>query len=209
MYKILITYSSLIIACIVVILAFITATTYTQLAVAIILYPVLVFFVYKVFPSKYLSYTSKKTITKNHVPEKSKTFEAANKESIGISDIDKRVFLKLIGGTGIFLFLFSLFNKKTEDLFFKYLPGSFPDKNIAGSNTNNLPQDQLLDEYKISEIDDNVISFHGFIKKDGSWYILRIDTTVGSFRYSRGDFNFPDSWNNRENLKYDYYHNLF
>lgn len=206
MYKILLTYCSFVIACLVVIAAFITATTYTQLAVAILLYPLLVFFAYKVLPSKTFKSPSKKpadTIQATVV-------KPNGKENIGISDIDKRVFLKLIGGAGLALFLFSIFNKKAEGLFFKSLPqpGTVALEDIAG-NKIDPAQNQPLDGYNISEIDDNIISFYGYTNKDSAWFVLRIDTDTGSFRYAKGDSNFPDNWNNRENLKYDYYNNVF
>ena len=220
MHKILLTYFSFVIACLVVIVAFITATTYIQLAVAILLYPLLVFFAYKVIPHKW-KYSLKKPVTSvepplqtfpSHSVKPAEKVEAAKVESIGISDIDKRVFLKLIGGAGLFLFLFSIFNKKAEGLFFKSLPGPVSGKvsleDIAG-NKIDPAQAHPMDGYRISEIDDNIISFYGFTNKDDAWVVMRVDTDTGSFRYAKGDSNFPGSWTNRENLKYDYFNNIF
>jgi hypothetical protein len=213
MPKLLLTYTSFVIVCVGVIVAFITATTYLQLAVAILLYPVLAFFAYKVLPSKMKYSTSKKSTIQSEIKESVPT-ELTSKPTttIGISDIDKRVFLKLIGGAGLFLFIFSLFNKKTEGLFFKNLPGSVSGKisleDTAG-NKINPAQNQPLDGYRISEIDDDIVSFYGFTNKDGAWYVMKIDTENGSFRYSKGDSNFPTNWDKRANLKYDYFSSLF
>lgn len=214
MGKILLTYCSFVIACLVVIVAFITATTYIQLAVAILLYPLLVFFALKVLPFKTKNDSSKKPI--NEIPlsvaKPTEKLEEVKRESIGIADIDKRVFLKLIGGAGVFLFLFSLVNKKAEGLFFKSLPGSVQGKisleDIAG-NKIDPAQNQPMDGYRISEIEDDVIAFYGSTNKAGAWYIMKADTNTGSFRYARGDSNFPGNWNNRTNLKYDYFNNIF
>ena len=207
--KILLTYSSFVIACMVVVTAFITATTYVQLAVAVFLYPILVFFAYKAFYCKIWKITSKKPA--EEVQSTTKVAEKVTpptRENIGISDIDKRVFLKLIGGSGLLLFLFSLFNKKTDSLFYK----SLPEKISLGDSTGvkiDPAQNQPLDGYNISEIDDNLISFYGFINKDGAWYVMKVEPDTGSFRYSRGDSRFPDYWAKRENLQYDYFSNIF
>ena len=202
MRKILLIYFSFVIACLVVIMAFITATTYIQLAAAILLYPLLVYFAFKVFPRKTREYSSKKPIAKVPKPQR---------ENVGISDIDKRVFLKLIGGAGLFLFLFSIFNKKADSLFFRRAAegsGTTLLKDIAG-NKIDPAQAQPTDGYRISEIDDNVISYFGFTNKDGAWFIMQEDSDTGSFRYSKGNGNFPGNWENRENLKYDYYSSVF
>lgn len=210
---------SFVIASIVVIVVFVTATTYAQLAVAIVLYSLLVCFAFKVFPRKARRYFSKKPVTATiQPPVKSaetampagRQAEGAKRENVGIADIDKRAFLKLIGGAGLLVFLFSIFNKKPDGLFFKSLPGSgkVSLENIAG-NKIDPAQVQPMDGYRISEIDDNVITFYGFTNKDGAWIVMREDTDTGSFRYTKGDSNFPGNWTNRENLKYDYFNNVF
>ena len=213
MSKLLLTYCSFVIACVVVIVAFITATTYIQLAVAILLYPLLVFFAYKALPPKIWRYTSKKQAAATVQPpvvKLAEKAETARSENVGISDIDKRVFLKLIGGTGLFLFLFSIFNKKTESIFFKSLP---PQARLSLEDTTgtkiNPAQNHPTDGYTISDVDDNIISFYGFTKFGGAWYIMRADSDTGSFRYTKGDSNFSGNWTNREKLKYDYFSNVF
>lgn len=212
MNKILLAYCGFVIACLVVILAFITATTYTQLAGAILLYPALVYFAYKVFLRKTGSKPSNKPVTAIQPPVRSaEKVETPQKENVDISDIDKRVFLKLIGGTGLALFFFSIFSKKAEGLF----PGIAPAgqgltllKDTSG-NKIDPAQNQPLDGYRISEIDDSPISFYGYTNKEGAWFVMRLETDTGSFRYAKGNSNFPGSWSNRENLTYDYFNNIF
>jgi hypothetical protein len=210
MSKILITYISFVTACVLVILAFITATTYLQLTVAILLYPLLILFAYKVAPRKLMFSEVKTTQSLQPIVDDTKDINPLRNETIGISDIDKRVFLKLIGGAGLFLFLFSLFNKRGENLFFKSLPTSGL-VTLADSNGKKIDpaQDQPLDGYTISELINDTISFYGFTNKDGSWYVMRVDTTSGSFRYTRGSSDFPGNWSKRENLSYDYFSNVF
>jgi hypothetical protein len=211
MSKLLLTYFSFVLACLVVILAFITAANYIQLAVAILLYPVLVFFAYKVLPINLKH--SKKIPTTILTPDQSKERSDIGKSTtVGISDIDKRVFLKLIGSAGVFLFLFSLFNKRAEGLFFKSLPGpvsgSVSLQDIDG-NKINPAQTQPMDGYRISEVEDKAISFYGFTNQVGAWIVMRVDIETGSFRYAKGDSDFPKNWGKRENLKYDYYSQVF
>lgn len=212
MRKLLLTYFSFVVACLAVIVAFITATTYIQLAVGILLYPLLVFFAYRALPLKTRKQISKKPETKTQPPVKPEELGVAERETIGISDIDKRVFLKLIGSAGLFLFLFSIFNKKAEGLFFKNLPGPVAGKislEDADGNKIDPAQNQPTDGYNICEIDNNITAFYGYTNKDGAWYVMRVETETGSFRYCRGDSNFPGNWSNRENLKYGYFSNIF
>ena len=180
-------------------------TSYIQLGLVILLYPLLILFVYK--------FLTRRWRRRGEANETTTTTKTINKiDSLGISDIDKRVFLKLIGGAGIFLFFFSLFNKKAEGLFFKSIPGSVSGQvtlQDTDGNAINPAQNQPLDGYSITEIDDNTIAYYGFLSKDGAWYIMRADTINGSFRYTKNKTNFSDNWTNRENLKYDYYNYVF
>lgn len=220
MSKIILTYFSFVIACLVVIVAFITATSYIQLAVAILLYPLLVFFSFKLFSKRVKDQASEKSVAIDQsIPQEQATPTAkpeivasAKTDSIGISDIDKRVFLKLIGGAGVFLFLFSIFNKKTESLFYKNLPGSVAGQ-VALEDINGKKidpaQNQPLDGYSISEIDDNIISYYGYTNVEGAWFITRIDSDTGTIRYARGDKDLPSNWSSRANLKYDYFNKVF
>lgn len=210
MRKFLLTYTSFVIACLVVIIAFITATTYTQLAVGILLYPLLVYFSFKVFPRRMRGKHTKHSVLAQQPVSSTEKIEEEKHENVGITDIDKRVFLKLIGATGLSVFLFSLFNKKAEGILFKNLPsgGKVALEDIEGKKIDPA-QNQPMDGYRISEIDDDVISFYGFTNKNGTWYIMRIDTDNGSFRYSTGNRDFPTNWGNREGLDYDYFDNVF
>ena len=210
----ILTWGIFVVVSLIVIAAFVTATTYIQLAVAIILYPPLVYFSFKVFPRKARSFPSRKPVTAIQSQSQVQSAEKAEpgkRENISITDIDKRAFLKMIGGTGLILFVMSIFNKNAGGLF----PGIAPAgsgltllKDTAG-NTINPAQNQPLDGYRISEVDDNIIAFYGFINKDGAWFIMKGDEDTGSFRYARGNSDFPNNWARRENLQYDYFYKLF
>lgn len=214
MHKI-ITYGSFVIASLVVIVAFMTATTYIQLVVAAAFYPLLAYFAYKVLPDNW-RYASKKPVTNRVQPPVESAekveIEKTKKERTVIDDIDKRAFLKLIGGTGFSIFLFSLINKKVGSL--------FPGGNVTASETTALIKDpsgniihpaqkKPLDDYNISDIENSATTYYGFVSKDGSWYIMRVDTNTGTFRYTKEKSNFRANWANRANLKYDYFDNVF
>jgi hypothetical protein len=205
-------YLAFAIACLFVIATFITATNFTQLALAALLYPILMFFTYKMY-TKPKSASAKILTTEENTETAAGTKRPA--ERIVISDVDKRVFLKLIGSAGAFLFLFSLFNKKAENMFYKSLPETgrsfFDKKEASRSGTGGTTITQPTDEYGISEIDnDNVEnSYYGYTKLGGAWYIMKVESATNSFRYIKGDKNFPASWKNREKLKYDYFGNVF
>lgn len=211
MNKVLTSCSFLVVS-LIVIAAFMTATTYTQLVVAILLYPPLAYFGFKAFPRKSRSYSSKKPAAPiEEEASAAEKVEPTEKETVEIGDIDKRAFLKLIGGVGISLFLFSLFNKKAEGLFFRSLPGSSGGmvalENING-NKIDPAQNQPTDGYNISDVDDDEVTFIGYTNKDGAWFIMKEEET-GAFRYAKGDFNFPGNWSDRKNLKYDYFSAVF
>lgn len=218
LYRILLNYLSFIVACWVVLVAFITAQTYLQLAGAVLLFPLIVYFIFKIFPRKARRHSKRAETAAQQSAAVQPMAKSAEKigiesRSISISDIDKRVFLKLIGGAGVALFLFSIFNKRAENTLFKNLapsqaPGAVSIQDNAG-NKINPAQTQPTDGYRISEIDDDVISFHGFTNKDGAWYIMKGSAESGAFRYVIGSSNFPENWTKRKNLRYDYYSNVF
>lgn len=204
------------IATLVVFGMFISATSYIQLVVAALTYPLLVYVAFVVFPRKHFSHNLTATTIALQVPLVAQKAESAKTDGIGIADIDKRVFLKLIGATGISLFLFSIISRKTEGLFFKSVQpttasgvsGRLALEDLDGKKINPA-QSHPTDGYSIAEMDDSLVTFYGFTNKDGAWYVMREDPDTGSFRYARGDSNFPGNWTNREKLQYDYFSNVF
>lgn len=202
-------YISLLIFGVIIVAAFVTATNYYQLAIAIILYPLLAYLVIKIIPhgeSFKAAVSVQPTIPVQPTAGVSTSFD---KDRVEIVDIDKRTFLKLIGTAGVSFFLFSILGRTFENLIFGR-------NQQSGLSNIGLPfNDQASDVqtsfegYRISEIDDNIVSYYGFINKDGNWLIMREDTENNSFRYAKGDTDFSKNWGGREKLNYVYYHNLF
>ena len=197
MRKIL-TYCSFVIASLVVIIAFVTAASYTQLAVAIVLYPLLVYFAFRVFPRKSWQVYPKEQVA------------TVQLESDNVADFDKRTFLKLIGVTGVSLFLYSIFTRRAQ---VPFLGGTTESESVSlqdtAGNKIDPAEKQPTDGYRITEFDDSIIAYYGFTHKDGSWFIMKEDTDTGSFRYVRGDSDFDSGWAGREHFKYDYFINVF
>lgn len=209
MYRMLLTNFTFLISA-AVIVTFITAKTYTQLGIAILLYPLLAFFVYKVFENTIWRPSSKKTVEQIQPLVKVAENEDVKTASVGIADTDKRLFLKLIGATGLSFFLISIFGRRIEALLFGQNLGRVP------ASVGNPPAGKTspatvspTEGYTISEIDDNIVGYYGFVNKEGAWFIMKRDTNSGSFRYAKGGSDFPANWKKRQDLKYDYFHNVF
>lgn len=128
----------------------------------------------------------------------------------GVSDNDKRLFLKLIGSAGFSLLFMALFTKKAQAAFFGSVPGPgiVSVKNIAGEKIDPA-ESHPTDGYEITEIDDTSSpAYYGFLKKNGYWYIMKEDST-GAYRYSKGTSDFSTNWTNRASLTYNYFNTVF
>ena len=198
-----------VIACLVIIVTFITSTTYTQLAIAVLFYPPLIYFAFKLFPRN--SQNNQKTQVQPGKP--AIAFQPDSKTergSVDIVDIDKRAFLKIIGAAGLSFFLYSLFLKRTEDMLFGRTTesGTVALQDSAGQ-TIHPAETQPTDGYRISEIDESEPSYYGFTNVGGAWYIMKEDNNSGSFRYAKGIADFSNNWEHRNRHEYDYFHNVF
>lgn len=204
-------YTGVAIGALVVILLFVTSKSYLQLGAAIILYPVFAYLTLKLIPRTEVYVAGTATPTPNIAtainpiaPNVQANVVLPSK--VDVVDIEKRTFLKLVGTAGLSFFVFSLLGRKAEDLIFNRTNNL---SNQLLPNTTNDPKTVVTDEYKISEIDDGVVSYYGFVNKSGNWQIMREDTPGNSFRYARGETDFSKNWLNREKLQYDYYDSLF
>lgn len=189
---------------------FLTTTTYVQLATAIVLYLPLIYLAFKLFPRKtHIIIPPIQTIPNKDKVEQSLSEQPIDKE-LGISDINKRAFLKIIGATGISFFISSLFSRKAGPLILGRAeePEMTTLKNTTGKIID--PAEHYpTDNYKISEVEYGTNTYYGFIDQGEGWFIMKEDINSGTYRYIKGDTNFLENWNNRENLKYDYFNRVF
>src|SRR3990172_4134073 len=164
MPKTILAYSSLAVASLVVIAVFLTAQSYIQLAAATLLYPLLIFFAYKVLPLR-ANWSALKKPAVEREPRVSphvKTQEE-KRNYVGISDIDKRAFLKLIGATGLSFFLISIFGRRFETLLFGQNAAPLSSiGNQPGGQINTATAASPTEGYKISEVDNGEVGYYGF-----------------------------------------------
>lgn len=129
---------------------------------------------------------------------------------MGISDSNRRVFLKFIGTSSLTMLIFALFTKKAQAAFFGSIPGpgTVSIKDSSGA-TIDPAEKSPTDGYEVAEIDETTAdTYYGFTHTDGSWYITKEDST-GSYRYVRGTTDFSTNWTGRTSLSYDYYNTVF
>jgi len=198
MKKLLIYYSFIIVSLMVVI-GFLSANTLPQLMVATLFFPLFMYFASRVFPRRTHAIHIPETPLIRVLPAGADgRAEKIDPEVIKLKkegvDIDRRTFLKLIGSAGVSLFLFSLFTKRAEAAFFGSVPGpgTVSIKDAAGNKINPAER-HPTDGYKISEVDDSIPAYYGFLNKDGAWYIMK-ETDTGSYLYVRGDTDFSGNW---------------
>jgi hypothetical protein len=67
-------------------------------------------------------------------------------------------------------------------------------------------QDALA-EYRASDSEMDTTSYYGFLTTTGAWYIMK--DTGTSYRYAKGDSDYPTAWTGRAALTYDYYNEVF
>jgi hypothetical protein len=140
----------------------------------------------------------------------STAIEGEEVSSADVRDINKRLFLKLIGSAGLTTFIFALFTKSSQAAFFGSVPGpgTVSLKDTAG-NKIDPAEKQPTHGYEISQMDDTTIpAYYGFLNKEGAWYIAK-EGNGGEFRYTRGSTNFATSWTNRSGLAYNYFNEVF
>lgn len=197
-------YSIFIVASMVEVLMFVTSETYTQLTVAILIYPILFYSGWRLLLRK------RKKLRVEEPFRVEQPVETTKQDSGGILDIGRRDFIRLIGAAGVSFFLYSIFSKRAEALFFGRSsdPGTTSLIDSKGKSVDPAER-QPTDGYVISEIEDSDTPFYGFINKSGSWYIMKVDQDTGSFRYFRGELDFQGNWAKRKRLRYGYFHDVF
>jgi hypothetical protein len=65
----------------------------------------------------------------------------------------------------------------------------------------------ILDGYAASDTDesDGTYNYYGFLKADGSWYIMQTTKTQTAIRYFAGTSDYTTSWTGKAGLSYGYF----
>lgn len=201
MKKLLIYYNFIIVS-LMVIVGFVSATSYPQVVTASFFFPLFIYFGLRVFPrrNRAIHLPGKAAIetvpVKEGILRENEDIQELKKEGV---DIDRRMFLKLIGSAGASVFLFSLFTKKAEAAFFGSVPGpgAVSIKDTTGAKIDPAVK-HPTDGYKISRLDDSSPAYYGFTNKDGAWFIMKEDAS-GNYTYAVGSTAFETNWDNRAN----------
>jgi len=186
---------------------FLSTTNYIQLAVAVILYLSLVIFALKIFPrrrrSPVVQTVQKEVISHHSEPEQE------NRGGVEILDIDKRAFLKIIGATGLSFFISSIITKRFGTFLGRADESGTTMVQDSSGNLISPAKHHPTDNYIISNVDYGINTYYGFIDQGDGWFIMKEDINNGTYRYIKGNSNFDNNWNSRENLKYDYFNRVF
>jgi len=147
---------------------------------------------------------------KTKKPSSEKIYSGEIVSPLEVKDINRRLFLKLIGSAGLSVFIFSLFTKKAQAAFFGSVPGpgTVALKDISGTKIDPAKH-HPTDGYEVSDLDDAALpSYYGFVHKTGAWYIME-ETSGGTYRYSKGSSLYSTGWTGRAGLEYGYFDDIF
>jgi len=227
--KRLIIYYNFIILSIMTLSGFLQAETVAQLISAVLFFPLAAYFGRLILPSNRTAIPAPLPVipetavvklepkkTKKMTEEPSTAIVEKTQSAIEGSlfpksfDIDRRMFLKLIGSAGITMFLFSLFSKKAEGAFFGSVPGpgTLSIKDTSGAKIDPAIK-QPTDGYTLAQLDDALTPiYYGYLNKTSAWYIIKEDSS-GAYRYAVGSSTFSTNWTNRASLTYDYFDAVF
>ena len=89
---------------------------------------------------------------------------------------------------------------------------------VPASRTNPLPVANVFDysSYQMNDLDEasDTITYVGKVKDDGTWLVVKIDSTSGlSMRYANNSNNqsttsYSTAWTNRASLSYSLFHEI-
>jgi hypothetical protein len=218
--KKLVLFYNVVVVSVLTVTGFLSATTIPQLVSSIFFFPLAVYFWRMIAPEGQQAIIpvvtlkpvhQPRTLAKNPKNKKDTIVELEPVEEIpeGKFDLNRRTFLRLIGSAGVSVFLLSIFTGKAEAAFFGSVPGPGTVGVKDSSGTLIDPSEKKpTDGYNISNVDDAIPSYYGYVNKDGGWYIIKEDSS-GGYRYVKGSSGFSTNWTNRAILSYDYFDAVF
>lgn len=209
MKKIIIYYNFALIS-IMIFSGFFGARNFAELFSAILFFPLGIYFFNLILPHKKnaLVIPDPVQLVEEIIKPGEKAKKVAEKPNPKF-DMDRRMFIKLIGSAGISLFLLSIFSGKAQGAFFGSVPGP---GTISVKDSSGVVVDPAIkhptDGYNISQLDDGNPAYYGFLEKTGKWFIMREEST-GDYRYAKGDSSFSTNWTGRAGLTYGYFDAVF
>jgi len=187
----------------VVSISFFSSRNFPQLISSLIFSPMAIYFLLLVWPRRKLALPLVEIVTKK-ADIKPLLVPAAK------LDVNRRDFLKLLGSAGILAVILGLFSRRGAIPNLIGNAGGLDSVTLKDSLGNAIDpaQDSPTAGYSISQIDDSVPSYFGFVNKNGSWFIMR-EGEDSAFRYVKGDTNFSLNWEDRTDLNYNYFDRVF
>lgn len=211
---------NLLIVGVVMVIGILNAQESTQAIFSILFIPVAFYFLRQLMLSFRQPATSPSNV--NLAPIKPRSITSTGKMADGevldpevlsdkqVSDINRRLFLKLIGSAGLATFTFALFTKKSQAAFFGSIPG--PGTVAIKDSDDNVidpAEKQPTDGYEITDVEDDTLpAYYGFVDKDENWYIAR-EGTNGDYRYVSGSTDYATNWTNRASQSYNLFSDEF
>jgi len=203
----LLVYYCFIVATILVVAGWLSIQTVPQLVSSLIFTPLAIYFLLLVWPRR------GHAIHLAQIPTSSGTQHTVKAKPVPQEkiDIDRRDFLKIIGASGISVFIYSLLSKRNQIPFFSGgTPASPALTSLKDASGNKIdPAERSPTHgYYISEIDDSEIAYFGFVNKDGKWFIMR-QGEDDTYRYAKGENNLSSNWGKRATLTYSHFNDAF
>lgn len=90
------------------------------------------------------------------------------------------------------------------------VPALFDGTKVTRTNRFPVINEETLSKYYYSDTKtDGSTLYDGYVDRDENWYIRREDTSTGEIRYVKGSGDYVNNFNNRTNLDYNYFYNVF
>ncbi len=86
---------------------------------------------------------------------------------------------------------------------------TYDGEKVTTSNPLPIKTQDPLSGYHSSDIARGDPEYHGYLDKDGGWYIVKYSRTAGTRRFARGSSGYSANFTNRANLTYSYFNEVF
>ncbi len=182
----------------VVSVGFLASISLPQFLSALIFSPMAIYFLLLVWPKRKQALPFNKTELKSLLAPAPRL------------DVNRRDFLKLIGSAGILAVIMGIFGRRSGISPFLGGGGGYESVTLKDTSGNviNPAENSPTNGYSITQIDDSIPSYFGFVNKNGGWFIMR-EGEDSAYRYIKGENNFTPNWSNRTRLDYNYFDKVF
>ena len=86
---------------------------------------------------------------------------------------------------------------------------TYDGEKVTTSNPLPVKNQDPLSGYHSTDIARGDPEYHGYLNKDGNWYIVKYNRTNGTRRFARGNSDYSTNFTNRTTLDYSYFNEVF